>query len=196
MKAGFELDHNADATSLLRNQTGTYYYSNVENFVADALVFGAFGFSDALDKFHQHNCDQTGKVWRDSAAIARARHLPCYSYYSQTMGPADWHLSTNDWAGFATAQWQPSKFAVFSAGLRWEHEQLPPPIAALANPDLPLTEKLPDLGNNWGPRVSLASDSSESHWPVLRLGYGMYYGRTKMPRSRPCSPKPARSKAI
>ena len=29
VKAGFELDHNADATSLLRNQTGTYHYSKV-----------------------------------------------------------------------------------------------------------------------------------------------------------------------
>jgi len=27
VKAGFQLSHNADATSLLRNQTGTYYYS-------------------------------------------------------------------------------------------------------------------------------------------------------------------------
>ena len=39
VKAGFELSHNTDATSLLRNQTGTYYYSSVENFVSDALVF-------------------------------------------------------------------------------------------------------------------------------------------------------------
>ena len=93
------------------------------------------------------------------------------------MGPTNWHLSTNDWAGYATAQWQLSKFAVFSAGLRWELEQMPPPIAALANPDLPLTEKLPSLGNNWGPRVSVAIGNARSRWPVLRLGYGMYYGR-------------------
>ena len=43
VKAGFELDHNADATSLLRNQTGTYYYSKVENFISDALAFEKFG---------------------------------------------------------------------------------------------------------------------------------------------------------
>ena len=102
-----------------------------------------------------------GKVWRDSTGQLRGLgYLPCYSHYSQMMGPADWHLSTNDWAGFATAQWQPSKFAVFSAGLRWEREQLPPPIATLANPDLPLTGKMPNLGNNWGPRVSLAVGGS------------------------------------
>jgi len=179
VKAGFELGHNADTTSLLRNQTGTYYYSSLANFVSDALVFGSYGFSDALDKFNPHNCDQTGKVWRDSTGTLRGLgNLPCYSYYSQTMGPSNWHLSTNDWAGYASAQWQPSRFAVFSAGLRWEHEQSPPPIASLANPALPLTGKLPDLGNNWGPRLSLALGRAQGHWPLLRLGYGMYYGRT------------------
>jgi hypothetical protein len=181
VKAGFEGSHNADATSLLRNQTGTYTYSNVENFISDALVFeNPILRSDPLDQFHQHNCDETGTVWRDSGGNLRGvGNLPCYSYYSQTMGPSSWHLSTNDWAGYATAQWELNKRVVFSAGLRWEREQLPPPIAALLNPKLPLTEKLPNLGNQWGPRVGLAVGSGEKHWPVLRLGYGMYFGRTE-----------------
>jgi hypothetical protein len=179
VKAGIDAGHNADATGLLRNQTGTYYYSSVENFASDALAFASYGFSDALDKFNPHNCDQTGKVWRDSTGQLRGLgNLPCYSSYSQVMGPTNWHLSTNDWAGYATAQWQPNKTVVLAAGMRWEHEQSPPPIAALANPELPLTGKLPGLGNNWGPRVSLAIGGSERRWPVISLGYGMYYGRT------------------
>ena len=180
VKAGFEVSHNSDATSLLRNQTGTYTYSNVENFISDAVVFGKFGLTDALDPFNQHNCDETGKTWRDSGGNLRGLgNLPCYSYYSQTIGPSSWHLSTNDWAGYATAQWEANKRVVLSAGLRWEREQLPPPLAALQNTNLPLTEKLPNLGNNWGPRVSVAVGSGEKHWPVLRLGYGMYFGRTE-----------------
>ena len=43
VKAGFELDHNADAISLLRNQTGTYTYSTVASFISDALAFQKFG---------------------------------------------------------------------------------------------------------------------------------------------------------
>jgi hypothetical protein len=180
VKAGFEVSHNADATSLLRNQTGTYYYANVENFVSDALVFGKFGLTDALDPFNQHNCDETGKTWRDSGGGLRGLgYLPCYSYYSQTLGPSSWRFSTNDWAGYATAQWEQSKHVVLSAGLRWEREQLPPPLTALLNPELPLTEKLPNLGNQWGPRIGMAVGSGEKHWPVLRLGYGMYFGRTE-----------------
>ncbi len=180
VRAGFDLRHSFDATTLLRNQTGTYTYSNLENFVSDALVFQKFGLSGEIDPMNQRNCDQTGKVWRDSAHNLRGvGSLPCYSYYSQTIGPADWHLSTNDWAGYATAQWQLGKLMVVSAGLRWEREQLPPPLAKLTNPELPLTGKLPSLGNNWGPRISLAVGSSESRWPLLRIGYGIYYDRIK-----------------
>ena len=76
----------------------------------------------------------------------------------------------------STAQWQPNKLAVFSAGLRWERQEMPPPLPALANSSLPQAGKMPDLGNNWGPRVSLALGEDRSRWPVLRLGYGMYYG--------------------
>jgi hypothetical protein len=180
VRAGFQVNHNADAISLLRNQTGTYTYSNVENFASDALVFEKFGQSDALDPYNQHNCDETGKVWRDSGGILRGLgNLPCYSYYSQTMGPTDWRLSTNDWAGYATAQWQANKRVVLSAGLRWEREERPPPIAALLNTELPLTERLPALGNNWGPRLGLAVETGNKHWPVFRFGYGIYYGRTE-----------------
>jgi hypothetical protein len=179
-EGGFDVSHNSDATSLLRNQTGTYTYSSLENFASDALAFASFGVSGQLNPANQHNCDQTGKVWRDTSGQLRGLgYLPCYSYYSQVIGPTNWNLSTNDWAGFATAQWQPKKLVVISAGLRWERQQMPPPIAALANPELPLTQQLPSPGNNWGPRLSLALGGFETHWPVLRLGYGMYFGRTE-----------------
>ncbi|HEV2325430.1 MAG TPA: carboxypeptidase regulatory-like domain-containing protein, partial [Terracidiphilus sp.] len=180
IRAGFDLGHNADSTSLLRNQTGTYHYANVYDFASDAVAFGAFGLQGLLNPSAPHNCDQTGKAWRDSAGGLRGLgNLPCYSYYTQIIGPANWHLSTNDWAGYATTQWQPKKLIVLSAGLRWDREQMPPPISWLENPDLPLAEKLPDPGNNWGPRVSVAVGSGDSRWPVLRMGYGMYYGRTQ-----------------
>jgi hypothetical protein len=170
LKAGFEVDHNADATSLLRNQTGTYYYSKLQNFMADALAFEKFGLTNLFNDQNPHNCNPQ----QNSLGA-----LPCYSYYSQTMGPTNWRLSTSDIAGFATAQWQPGKQAVISFGLRWEREQLPPPITAVSNPELPLTQKLPDLGSNWGPRVSIAVGNSDRRLPVLRLGYGIYYGRTE-----------------
>ncbi|MGH9591061.1 MAG: hypothetical protein ACRD25_11745, partial [Terracidiphilus sp.] len=180
VRAGFEAGHNGDSTGLLRNQTGTYHYATVYDFASDALAYEAFGLRGLLNPSSPHGCDQRGKVWRDSAGNLRGLgNLPCYSYYTQEMGPPDWHLSTGDWASYATAQWQPKKLVVISAGLRWDREQMPPPIAWLKNPELPLAGKLPDLGSNWGPRVSMAVGNGDRRWPVLRVGYGLYYGRTR-----------------
>jgi len=180
VKAAIDLSHNTDQTSLLRNQTGTYYYSSVENFASDALAFAAFGLNGQLNPMDQHNCDQTGKVWRDSTGTLHGLgYLPCYSYYSQTMGPTNWWLSTNDLAGYVTAQWQPQKRLALSLAMRWDRELLPPPMSKLNNPDLPLTQGLPSPGNEWSPRASVAWGSGDTRWPLLRLGYGMYFGRTE-----------------
>ena len=179
IKAGLDLKHNNDATGLLRNQTGTYHYTSVENFASDALAFAHFGLSGQLNPMDQHNCDQTGRVWRDtSGTLHGLGYLPCYAWYSQTMGPSNWWLSTSDWAGYITTQWQPQKTVVLSLSFHWQREQAPPPFALLNNPDLPLTGKTPSLGNDVGPRASFAWGRAEGHWPVLRLGYGMYFGRT------------------
>jgi Carboxypeptidase regulatory-like domain len=167
VQAGFELDHNSDAISQLRNQTGTYVYSKVEDFISDALVFQQFGLQNPNNISVQHSCGPN-----DTSLGSE----PCYSYYSQMIGPTNWKLSSNDWAGYVTTQWQPNKLAVFSIGLRWEHEEMPPPLPALVNSGLPQAGKMPVLGNNWGPRMSLALGKDRSRWPVLRLGYGIYFG--------------------
>jgi hypothetical protein len=180
VKSGFEVSHNRDATSRLRNQTGTYYYATVEDFASDALAFSAFGLSGQLNPMSQHNCDQTGRAWRDTSGVLHGLgYLPCYSYYSQTMGPANWWLSTNDWAGYVTSQWQPARRTALTLAMRWELEQLPQAMSLLNNPDLPLTQHLPHLGNQWGPRAAFAWGTGDSHWPLLRIGYGMYFARTR-----------------
>ena len=56
---------------------------------------------------------------------------------------------------------------------------MPPPMSGLQNPDLPLTEHMPSLGNQWGPRVGFAWGTGESRWPMIRLGYGMYFSQTR-----------------
>ena len=77
-----------------------------------------------------------------------------------------------------TTQLQPSKRLVLSLAMRWDRQQLQQSLALLRNPDLPLTGETPGLGNNWGPRVSLAWGASGGRLPVLRFGYGLYFART------------------
>lgn len=180
IKAGLEINHDQDATSRLRNQAGTYYYSSVADFASDALAFSAYGLSGQLNPMNQHNCDQTGRPWRDSSGVLHGLgYLPCYSWYSQSMGPADWSLSTNDWAGYLTSQWQPAKQIVLTVAMRWELEQLPPSISSLKNPDLPLAGHMPGLGNQWGPRAGFAWGTGKGSRPVVRLGYGLYFSQTR-----------------
>jgi len=94
------------------------------------------------------------------------------------MGPTDWRLSSSDWAGYVTTQWQPASCSWFPPGCAGSGA-----VAAAdgraQQPGAALTARLPNLGNNWGPRLSLAVGAAESHWPVLRMGYGMYFGRTR-----------------
>ena len=178
IRAGAELRYNADVTSFVRNHTGTYHYARVENFASDALAFSVFGLSGATSSGGSHNCDQRGRAWRDSdGEVKGLGNLPCYSWYSQTLGPTEWHLETSELAGFTTAQWQASRSLTLSAGLRWQREIEPTAIARLVNPDLPLAGMVPGTGSEWAPRIGLALGAREGRWPVLRLAYGMYYGR-------------------
>jgi len=177
LRAGVELRHARDNIGRLRNQTGSYSYSSVENFVSDALAFDTYGINPPSALVAQPYCDPTGKVWRDSAgALHGMGSLPCYSSYTQTIGPAGWWLSSNDWAGYGSLQWQALRGLVLSVGVRWEREQAPPPYSLLASSDLSLAGKIPSLGNQWGPRAALAW--KRGRWPVLQLGYGLYFGRT------------------
>ncbi|HEV2215584.1 MAG TPA: TonB-dependent receptor, partial [Terracidiphilus sp.] len=180
LHAGAEVRHSNDATTLLTNQTGTYNYSTVENFVSDALVFAKYGLNGQLNPYDQHNCDQTGRVWRDTTGqLHGLGYLPCYSHYTQTIGPNNWWMSSNDWAGYGAAEWRAANQLTFTLGLRWQQEQLPAPITALNNPDLPLTARMPALGGEWAPRAGLAWQAPGRLGPVVRVGYGMYFGRTR-----------------
>ncbi|HVZ85025.1 MAG TPA: carboxypeptidase-like regulatory domain-containing protein [Terracidiphilus sp.] len=179
LSVGAELGHTTDTTSYLRNETGSYSYSTVENFASDALAFAKFGLEGQLNPDNQHNCDETGRVWRDGDGVLHGLgSLPCYAHYTQTIGPDTWWLRTNDWAAFATMQRRMGRQITLSAALRWEMEQAPPPMALTANPDLPQAGQMPAFGGEWGPRAGLAWGSGRNRMPVLRLGYGMYFART------------------
>jgi hypothetical protein len=176
LKAGVSFDHASDAVNSQINQSGTYSYTDVLNFISDTASFDQFGIKDVGNPFAgESNCDATGRVSVRNGVVTGLGPLPCYAWYSQTIGPSNWQLSTNDLAAFATEQWQPFHNLTLSAGLRLEAEQLPPPIAKVANPELQATQKLPAAMVNWGPRFGLAW--APGYETVLRAGAGLYYGR-------------------
>jgi hypothetical protein len=181
LKAGGSFDHVLDAVDTIVNQTGTYSYADVLNFLSDTASFEKYGFGDINNpNAEEHNCDATGRIHTAGGAISGLGDLPCYAWYSQRIGPSNWHLSTNDMAAFVTEQWQPLHNLTISAGLRLEAEQLPSPIATVENPDLPATQRMPSTTLNWGPRVGLAwtpFGGNSRRATVLRVGAGLYFGR-------------------
>jgi len=176
ISAGVSFDHIEDSTNSILNQTGTYSYADVLNFISDAASFQANGFNGVNNPLAQpHNCDATGRVHKAGGQVLGVGSLPCYASYSQRIGPANWSLSTNDLAAFATEQWQPFRRLTLSAGLRAEAEQLPKPIGGVENSDIPATLHLPAARVAWGPRFGLAWSPVKS--TVVRVGAGLYYGR-------------------
>ncbi len=167
IKVGLSFDHIADTTNGIYNQNGVYDYATLLNFISDVASYQKYGLAGVDNPYQpQHNCDPTGKS---------LGYLPCYTWFKQQLGPSTWSLSTNDLAAFFTDQWQPVPSLTLSLGGRMEAEQLPPPIASVANTALPQTATLPPIEYNWEPRFGLAWSPFRS--TVLRLGAGLYYGR-------------------
>ena len=176
-KAGTSFDHAADAVNTIVNQTGTYSYVDVLNFVTDVASFEKYGVgATSPGSFGpQANCNVSGKLGSIQNRAPELGTIPCYAWFSQRVGPANWHVSTNLLAAFVTEQWQPAHNLTLSAGVRVEMQQLPPPLKAVENPVLPQTETLPSTGMLWGPRVGIAWEPWSG--TVVRAGGGLYYGR-------------------
>ena len=176
LRFGGSFEHLSDEVNALVNQTGTYSYADVLNVVSDVQSFEKFGLTDASDPFSaQHNCDETGRVHRSAGGLFGLGYLPCYAWYSQRIGPSDWHLSTNLLSVFAADQWQPMHRLTFSAGVRFGWQQLPSPISLVANASLPATETLPSNLRSLAPRLGFAWEPAKG--TVLRVGAGMYFGQ-------------------
>jgi hypothetical protein len=153
-KLGYDYNHVNDYSNTLRNHTGTYNYTNVLNFTSDLIS--------------PNHCDTAG---------TGLGNLPCYTWFSQSLGPTTFEFSSADYAGFVSDEWKVTRALTLSLGLRYEYEELPNPQKTMVNPDFPQTAALPDDGNNIGPRFGFAWNVFPTGSTVLRGGYGIYYGR-------------------
>jgi hypothetical protein len=166
VQMGFDYRYATDEINHLENQTGSYDYASLTNFISDLLTYQSYGWNNS-NLLQQHGCGLTGLgLW------------PCYAWYQQSVGPAEWSFNTADWALFTTTEWRATNRLTLSAGLRYQYQQIPNQQSALVNPDIPGTSRMPHDGNNIAPSIGLAWSPFGRQGTVIHAGLGLFYGRT------------------
>src|SRR5215217_7272574 len=183
LKFGTDINRVRDIDDNLFTGSGSYTYSNINDFIVDYTNFvtnGALRTQAAANfAINPATTNLTGRCATAVAApnAAQTRFAGrCYtSNYAQGFGQPRFQLETTDWAFFAQDDWRVSPRLTLNLGLRWDYEQYPQPF--LVNPNLPQTANRPSDKNNFGPRIGFAVDLSGDGRTSLRGGYGIYYGR-------------------
>jgi Carboxypeptidase regulatory-like domain len=162
-----------DYIDALNNLEGAFHYdSGVTPGFAGGLVDWITDYTFNVNAYPNGGCP----------SIFSAVHDFCFRSFSQSFGQQAVTFNTQEWAGFVQENWRPRAGLTVNAGLRYEYEFLPlpqEPNAALdqAFGSVGATSVFPEDRNNFGPRVGAAWQPFGEKHGVVRVGYGIFYGR-------------------
>lgn len=115
-------------------------------------------------------------------SIRSSIHNFCFRSFAQGFGQQAVSFDTQEWAGFVQDSWRVREGLKVDVGLRYEYELLPlpqRPNAALdaAFGQVGATSVFPEDRNNFGPRVGVSWEPFGAGRGVVRVGYGLFFGR-------------------
>jgi hypothetical protein len=173
LEVGMDVSTVRDIVATLGNATGTFRYDSARTSAnAGGLVDFITDYTYNVNAYPNGGCP----------SINAAKHLFCFTSYSQSFGEQQATFSTREWAGFVEDTWRPRRRLAIHAGARYEYVGLPPAQA----PNLALdalfgargaTSVLPEDRNNLGPRLGASWEPFGAGRGVIRAGYGAYFGR-------------------
>jgi carboxypeptidase family protein len=162
-----------DRIDSLSNQEGAFHYdSGVTRGHAGGLVDWITDYTFNVNTYPNGGCP----------TIHSTVHDFCFTSFSQSFGQAAVSFDTQEWAGYIQDRWQVRRGLTIDAGLRYEYELLPIPQRPNGSLDAVFTQRgatsvFPEDRNNFGPRVGVAWQPLGVGRGVVRLGYGLFYGR-------------------
>ena len=162
-----------DYTDSLTNAEGTFSYdSGATGGKAGGLVDWITDYTFNVHAYPNGGCP----------SITAAKHYFCFSSYSQSFGQQSVTFHTQDWAGFFQDDWRATQRLTIHAGLRFEYQFLPLPQQPNAALDavfgaVGAASVFPEDRNNFGPRLGVAWQPFGVGRGVVRIGYGVYFGK-------------------
>jgi hypothetical protein len=175
----------SDYTDSLTNAEGTFSYDSSTTTVTNGqdTKVEVGGLANWItDYTFNANAYPNGGCPNGPYVLPPAKHYFCFSSYSQSFGQTSLSFRTQEWAGFFQDDWRATQRLTIHAGLRFEYQFLPLPQQPNAALDvvfgaLGATSVFPEDRNNFGPRLGVAWQPFGVGHGVLRIGYGVYFGK-------------------
>ena len=173
VQLGADLSLVHDEIDALTNTQGAFHYdSTVTSGHDGGLVDWITDYTFSVNAYPNGGCP----------SIFAAVHDFCFRSFTQSFGQQTVTFDTQEWAGFLQDGWRLRPGLTVEAGLRYEYELLPLPQQPNAALDVAFgqtgaTSVFPEDRNNFGPRVGVSWEPLGSGRGIVRMGYGLYYGR-------------------
>ena len=176
VKFGGDFSHVFDRIRNLRTETGSFTYSNINDFIVDYV----------------HWQSPSTVISQCSTSPTGSGRVPgrCWtSNFAQGIGIPGLDLAVNEYAFFIQDDFRVNPRLTLNLGLRWEYQKLPSPTLPNSSTTvIPVdgrtlaeaTSTLPNDKDNFGPRAGFAYDLTGDGKTSLRGGIGIYYGRLMM----------------